>query len=95
MIVRISGQGQYELDDAGVHRLEELDREVTDAIQADDEAGFHRALAQVVECVERDGTPVPHDRVVPSEVIVPPPDVTIHEARRYFTDDSHLEPLPA
>ena len=34
MIVRISGVGQYELDDSGVHKLHELDTLLTDAIHS-------------------------------------------------------------
>lgn len=95
MIVRISGTGQFELDDEACKRLDQLDDQVTNALNQGDEQGFHAALHEVIQFVQSSGSPVPHDRVVPSEVIVPPEDVTLDEAKRFFTDEGLMAPLPA
>lgn len=96
MIVRISGEGQYELNDSAAHRLEALDTSVTDALHAGDERGFHRHLHEVMTFVRAEGKPVAADQVVPSQVIIPPDDVTMDEARRFFSDDGqHMHPVSA
>lgn len=95
MIVRISGTGQYELDDAGAHRLEEIDRKLTEAMHAHDEQEFHRQLHAVLSFVQEQGTELSHETIVPSDVIVPPEDITVEEAHRFFTDEGLLHPLPA
>lgn len=95
MIVRISGRGQYELDGANLSRLDELDTALTEALHAGDEALFGRLLQDTITFVESAGTAVEHSRVVPSDVVVPPEDVTLEEARRFFTDDGLMAPLPA
>jgi hypothetical protein len=95
MIVRISGIGQYELDDAGVHKLDELDTRLTQAVHDNDEEGFHQALHETIQFIQSSGQEVPHDTVVPSDVIVPPDDSTLEDARRYFTDEGLMAPLPA
>ena len=41
MIVRVSGEAQYELPDGDAARLNEIDNETTAAVEAGDEAGFH------------------------------------------------------
>jgi hypothetical protein len=95
MIVRISGTGQYELDMDACKRLDPLDDAVTEALHRGDETEFHARLHEIVQLIESSGTPVPHDRVVPSDVIVPPEDVSLDEAKRFFTDEGLMEPLPA
>jgi hypothetical protein len=95
MIVRISGTGQFELDDEGHKHLEQLDHVLTDALHRGDDKEFHASLHDMIQFVQTSGTEVGHDRVVPSEVIVPPDDVTMDEAKRFFTDEGLMEPLPA
>jgi hypothetical protein len=95
VIVRISGVGQYELDDNAVHKLNELDSALTDALHASQEAEFHDLLKQTIQFIQDEGTEVGLDRVVPSDVIVPPADVTMAEAQQFFTDEGLLQPLPA
>jgi hypothetical protein len=95
MIVRISGVGQYELDDDAVRKLDQLDTRLTDAVNAGDEQEFQTALRETIAFVKQSGAAVPDDRVVPSEVIIPPDDVTLDEAKNFFTDEGLMAPLPA
>ena len=95
MIVRISGEGQFELDDQAAHRLDELDNQLVDALNADDAEAFRSGLEETVRFVGQRGRPVAHDRVVPSDVIIPPPDIDLEEARQFFTDEGLMAPLPA
>lgn len=95
MIVRISGTGQFELDDTGVRELDRLDTELTEALNGGQEDTFRRVLAQTVAYVRDRGRRVADDRVVGSEVIIPPEDVTMDEAQQFFTDEGLMAPLPA
>lgn len=95
MIVRVSGEGQYELAERDGRQLEGMDRRLVEAINEDDLASFQSRLSETIRFVEEHGTPVPHHRVVPSEVIIPPPDIDLDEARQFFTDEGLMEPLPA
>jgi hypothetical protein len=95
MIVRISGLGQFELDNQAVRKLDELDTKITDALHNDQEQEFHQSLAEAINFVRSNGKEVPDDQVVPSDVIVPPEDVTMAEAKDFFTDEGLMQPLPA
>jgi hypothetical protein len=95
MIVRISGVGQYELDDDAIKKLDQLDTRLTDALNAGNEEEFKSTLHETISFVQSSGTEVPDDRIVPSEVIIPPDDVTLSEARDFFTDEGLMAPLPA
>ena len=84
MIVRIATEGQYELLSSDEQVLNELDNQAVAACEADDEQRFHDAFGRLLEFVRSNGTPVDEDRLVSSDLIVPPPDVSMEEARREF-----------
>jgi hypothetical protein len=87
MIVRVSGEGQFELPDGDAERLNELDNRAVSAVEAGDETGFRELWTQMLELVETDGTAVPDDELVESEVILPPRDITFQEAKNEFTGE--------
>jgi hypothetical protein len=95
VIVRISGTGQFELDDSGVRELDRLDTDLTEALQGSQADRFRTLLAETIAFVRERGTSVADDRVVASEVIIPPEDVTMEEAQQFFTDEGLMAPLPA
>jgi hypothetical protein len=87
MIVRILGEGQFELDKAQADRLGTLDATLTAAVDRGDEAEFRTALAAAVNAVSSAGTPVPHDSLAASEVILPSPDASLDEVRQLLAQD--------
>jgi hypothetical protein len=87
MIVRILGEGQLEVADSQIDTLNELDRAVEAAIEADDDAAFIAALAALLEGVRRSGTPLPEDSLDDSDLILPPADATIGEVRELLEGD--------
>jgi hypothetical protein len=87
VIVRISTEGQYDFPDDDVDKLNELDNEVVEAVEAGDEEAFLTAFASLLELVRSDGTPVAEDVLEESDVIIPPPDLTFAEAGHQFTGD--------
>ena len=87
MIVRISTEGQYDFPDSDVDKLNELDNEVVEAVEAGDEERFATAFASLLELVRSDGQPVADDVLEESDVIIPPPDLTFDEAGHQFTGD--------
>ena len=87
MIVRIAGEGQYEVPEELADRLNELDNEAVAAVEAGDEARFQELFDQMVQLVKKDCAPVPDETLVASQVILPPPDLSFEEAKREFTGD--------
>lgn len=95
MIVRISGEGQYELGETAARKLADLDTELTAAVDNDEERNFHNLLRLTVSLVRGEGTVIRHDTVVPSAMIIPPADTTLSDAHRFFTDEGFLQPIHA
>ncbi len=87
MIVRVSGEGQYELPDSDAERLNELDNRAVAAAEQGDETGFRELWSQMLELVVTDGTELSGDELVESDVILPPRDISFDEARGEFTGE--------
>ena len=87
MIVRIAGEGQFQLPDEDRERLNELDNRAVSAVEQGDEAGFRELWSQMLEIVASDGNALEDDELVESDVILPPRDVTFREAEGEFTGE--------
>jgi hypothetical protein len=93
MIVRISAEGQYDLDDALHEQLNELDDAVVAAVEAGDEERFHEAFQALLGFV-RQGTRHDGEDLSESDFILPPADTSFVEAGEDFTGEG-LIPEPA
>jgi hypothetical protein len=87
VIVRISSEGQYRLSDDCTSRLNDLDNQAVQAAEAGDEARFEDLFGQMLDLVRADGEPLGEDELVESQVILPPPDTSLEEARADFTGE--------
>jgi hypothetical protein len=85
--VRISGEDQYRLDDGLHDQLDKLAGAAHTAADADDRAAFTRSLADLLDFVRANGTLVGDDEIETSDVILPPSDTTLAEARSEFTGE--------
>jgi hypothetical protein len=87
VIVRVLGDGQYEVPDAVVDTLNTHDNAVTAALEAGDEAAFRTALQAMIATVHSVGAAVPADVLVPSDVVLPADDATLEEVREMLGDE--------
>jgi hypothetical protein len=87
MIVRISGEDQYRLDDSASGRLDELEGAVAKIVEGGEEDGFTGAYARLLDFVRSEGVPIGDDELESSDVILPPADLSFAEAGREFTGE--------
>jgi hypothetical protein len=87
MIVRILGEGQFEVPDEQIDSLNALDGAVEDAVNAGDEDAFAAALGTLLDGVRSVGTPTADDSLEDSDLILPPADATIDEVQDLLNDD--------
>ncbi len=87
MIVRILGEGQWELDEAHLEPLNALDTAVEQAIETGDQAAFAKGLVALLDVVRQQGTRLEDDSLEDSDVILPMSDATLEEVRVLLTDE--------
>ena len=83
MIVRVSGEGQYRLDSAD-GQLNALDNAVVAAVQAGDEGAYRSSYDALLQFVRSSGSLLPDEELVGSDLILPPPDLSLREAEKEF-----------
>ena len=94
MIVRLMGEGQFEIDDEVAKGLNSLDEQAAAAVESGDEEQLGELLRRMAEAVRMNGTRVPDEELSASDAIVPPDDLSLEEARRLFEDEGLIPDLP-
>ena len=86
MIVRILGEGQYEVAENDRNGIRELESALNEAVESDDDDQFAAALAAVIEEVRRVGTPLAADTFASSERVLPFSDSTLDETKALLAE---------
>ena len=94
MIVRLMGEGQWRIDDALRERLNALDDHAVAALDRDDEGELDAKLDEMWQLVKSEGEQLPDEDLAPSDVIIPPSDLTLEETRQLFEGEGLIPDLP-
>lgn len=84
MIIRIMGEGQYEVDGGLLDQLNVIDNRIVDHVNQGKQNEFRADLAKLISAVKENGTPLDPKKIVKSDIIVPPRDLTFEEAKGVF-----------
>ena len=94
MIVRLMGEGQFEVDDEVAKGLNDLDEQVGKAVEAGDEERLRQLLHRMTEAVLTNGARIPDSDLGASDAIIPPDDLSLEEARQLLEDEGLIPDLP-
>jgi hypothetical protein len=87
MIMRILGEGQYEIAEEHLDRLNELDSTLQRAADTGDEAAFTSALSALLDAVRTLGTRLPDETITPSDLVLPDQDTGLDRVRELLSDE--------
>lgn len=87
LIIRILGEGQYDVSEGALDHLNTLDAAVEAAIEADDEAMFRPALHALLDGVRTVGVAHELEAFDESDLILPDGDASIEEVRDLLAED--------
>jgi hypothetical protein len=87
VILRILGDGQYEIDEERVAELNALDAELTAAVERDDGATFSAKLNRLLEGVRAAARRLPDDYLGPSDLVLPAGDSRLEEVRAMLGEE--------
>ena len=91
MIIRILGEGQFRLDDNLVNKVNKIDNQIVDHVQKGNKTEFLRDLAKLISTVKELGEPLDPVEIMPSDIIIPPEDLSLEEARKVFCDEGLIK----
>ena len=95
MIVRLlGGDGQFRVDDDVVEALNELDAQGAQAVEAGDEENLRRVLGLMAQTVRERGERLADDDLSASDLIIPPDDLSLEEAKELFSGEGLIPDLP-
>jgi hypothetical protein len=87
VIVRILGEGQYDVPDTALAELEALDTTLQQACDGGEQAAFGAALAALLSRVRDVGTAVADDYLGPSALVLPGAGASLTEVRELLTEE--------
>ena len=90
MIIRITSEGQFNLPGSFVDQLNEIDNELVEAVEAADRISYDTLLKKMLDLVRAEGSPLPVDEIVESDLILPESDLTLEEAQVLFVGEGLL-----
>ncbi|MEV0411167.1 hypothetical protein AB0I68_10270 [Streptomyces sp. NPDC050448] len=87
MIMRVLGEGQYEITEGHLDHLNELDSALQTAADTGDEAAFTSALSALLDAVRSLGTQLPDERITPSDLVLPDEATSLAQVRELLSDE--------
>jgi len=84
MIIRIMGEGQYNVKSSNFDKLNKIDNKIVEYVQKGDDKKYKKGLADLIGMIHREGIQLDNEDLIESDVIVPPADMTLEEARQVF-----------
>lgn len=87
MIIRILGEGQFDVPESELDGLNELDSALETAVDNGDEPTLSAALGALLDRVRGAGSPVALDRLVPSDLVLPHASATLAEIKDLISGD--------
>ena len=87
MIIRILGEGQFDVPEESLERLNELDDAVESAVETGDLESFSKALDALLAGVRASAVPHEDGTLDTSDLILPHADATLEEVRDLLSGD--------
>lgn len=91
MIIRIVGEGQYEVPGSLFDELNAIDNRIVEIISKENEKDFKIELSRLINKIKTSGKMLSDADIKESDVIVPPGDLTLKEAKEIFTGSGIFE----
>ena len=91
MIIRILGIGQFKLDDRHIDILNKIDNQIVEHVSKGREKEFRADLAKIISMIQEKGEAIDPAEIIPSDIIVPPADMTLEEARQVFSGEGLIK----
>ncbi len=90
MIVRILGEGQFEVPEQKIGELRDLDEAVAEAVDTADREKYTQCVSELVAGIHRIGRRLPSEHLGPSDLVLPGPHTSLEEVRDLLREEGLL-----
>lgn len=90
MIIRIMGEGQFDVSDVETAALQKFDDRVEHAVDSGDDAAVRTALTDLHTFITTKGAPVADDFLGASDIVVPAADATLEDIQALLRGDGFI-----
>lgn len=87
MIVRILGEGQFDVAEDTLAGLNDLDDKLVTALDDDDATAYSEALAALLDGIRAGGQRLPDDYLGPSELVLPGAEASLDDVRALLSEE--------
>lgn len=91
MIIRIMGEGQYRVPEALCDELNQIDNRIVDLVEEGKAEEFRSELERLILEIKEIGEPIEAEELLESDIIVPPEDLSLEEAKDVFKGSGIFE----
>lgn len=91
MIIRIVGEGQYRAPEALCDELNRIDNRIVALVTEGKNEEFRTELAKLISEIKAKGEAIEAEEILESDIIVPPEDLSLEEARDIFKGSGIFE----
>ena len=84
MIVRIMGEGQYRVSESLCNELNQIDNRIVSLVSEGKAEECRKELSKLVSEIREKGEAVSDEEILESNIIVPPEDLSLEEAKDIF-----------
>jgi len=91
LIIRIMGEGQYRAPEALCDELNQIDNRIVVLVEEGKVEEFRSELARLISKIKEKGEPIEAEELLKSDIIVPPEDLSLEEAKDVFKGSGIFE----
>ncbi|MDD4162229.1 MAG: hypothetical protein PHW87_07085 [Methanothrix sp.] len=91
MIIRILGEGQFRLDDSLLDRVNKIDNQIVNHVSLGNKVEYAKDLANLISTVKELAEPLDPVEIMPSDIIIPPSDLSFEEAKQVFCGEGLIK----
>jgi len=84
MILRIMGEGQYQVPESLCNELNKIDNRIVALVSEGKAEEFRKELAKLISKIKEKGEAIDAKEILKSDITVPPEDLSFEEAKAVF-----------
>ncbi len=85
------GEGQYRAPEAICDELNQIDNRIVKLVEEGNDIEFRNELAKIIFKIKEKGEPIKKEEILKSDIIVPPGDLSLEEAKSVFKGSGVFE----